>query len=175
MKRCTNNMFINNPDTCQEEVINGCEDCKDYKHICFICNEPIDNIIYDSIKILNKNIDKFESVHLKCYGDKIRGKNPVIIFEDNMVSLEQISIYKHLINKYGEEFQCNKTIEECGELIVALSHKLQNRLSDDDVLKEVADVQICLEALKIVLNNNKKYNQIFNDKITRIKQREVLF
>ena len=83
-------------------------------------------------------------------------------------------IFDHLIKQYGEKFQLEKGIEECGELIVALSHKLQHRTTNEEVLKEVADVAICLDTIILTLNTKGNYNQIYNDKIVRIKQREGL-
>ena len=83
-------------------------------------------------------------------------------------------LYKHLIEKHGEKFQYEKAIEEAAELIVALSHKLQFRASDEDVMKELADVEICINTIKPLLNKVGNYNQIYNDKITRINQREGL-
>ena len=83
-------------------------------------------------------------------------------------------VYKHLTKKYGEKYQYEKAIEECAELIVALSHKLQFRAEDSDVMGELADVEICINTIKPLLNTRGNYNQIFNDKIVRIKQREGL-
>ena len=83
-------------------------------------------------------------------------------------------VFDHLIKKYGEKFQYEKGIEECGELVVALSHKLQHRTTNEEVLGEVADVAICIDTIIRVLNTNGSYNQIYSDKIVRIKQREGL-
>lgn len=83
-------------------------------------------------------------------------------------------VFNHLIEKHGCEFQYDKAIEECSELINALAKKKQGRVWNSEVLGEVADVEICLQTLKLVLNTNGSYNQIYNDKIVRIKQREGL-
>lgn len=81
---------------------------------------------------------------------------------------------KKLLEIYGEDFQLDKLIEECAELINAISKHKQSRIPADSVLSEVADVQLCLRTAILVLNKNGNYNRILNDKIVRIKQREGL-
>ena len=85
-----------------------------------------------------------------------------------------MDLYKYLYNKYGGNCQLNKLTEECAELIVAIQHMHNGRIDADDVLGEIADVQICLETTKLYLNENGNYNRIYNDKMIRIKQREGL-
>jgi len=83
-------------------------------------------------------------------------------------------IGNELLKIYTEEYQYDKCIEELAELIVALSHKKQNRTYNSIVLNEIADVEICLETVKLLLNDAGNYNQILNDKLIRIRQREGL-
>lgn len=63
------------------------------------------------------------------------------------------SIITKSINYYGEEIQSTVCMEECAELIQAISKMIResDELSDDDydhLYEEIADVLICVEMLK---------------------------
>lgn len=81
-------------------------------------------------------------------------------------------IYQKAIDTFGEENQINKTIEECAELILALSHHKLNRCFDNDVIEEMADVEIMLEQMKLIFCNSddKIYNSIKARKLNRLNR-----
>nr|DAD95904.1 MAG TPA: nucleoside triphosphate pyrophosphohydrolase [Siphoviridae sp. ctGMq5] len=63
------------------------------------------------------------------------------------------SIITKSINYYGEEIQSTVCMEECAELIQAISKMIResDELSDDDydhLYEEIADILICVEMLK---------------------------
>lgn len=58
------------------------------------------------------------------------------------------NIFEGAIYKYGEEAQINMLIEEMAELTIALSHYKRGR--KNNVTEEIADVQICLNQIKII-------------------------
>ena len=64
------------------------------------------------------------------------------------------ALYKKAIQKWGKESQINMAIEECAELIVALSKRFRNRNGStvDDVIGEMVDVEIMLEQLKLIFD-----------------------
>jgi len=64
-------------------------------------------------------------------------------------------IYKKALELWGEQFQIMMAIEEMAELMQKLSqYYRQNRIvSQDDVLKEIADVEILLNQLKLIFDD----------------------
>ena len=54
------------------------------------------------------------------------------------------------IQIYGEEHQKRKAIEELGELITALAREADGRSSSEEIITEIADVDIMLEQLKLI-------------------------
>ena len=59
-------------------------------------------------------------------------------------------VNKAAIEYYGEEVQENQCIEECAELIQAINKKHRGR--EHNIPEEIADVEICLEQLKMINN-----------------------
>ena len=66
-------------------------------------------------------------------------------------------IYQSALEKFGIEAQIGQLHEEIGELMVAISkakryfytYKKQSEVTNAEVLKEIADVEIMLEQMKI--------------------------
>lgn len=73
------------------------------------------------------------------------------------------------INVFGEQLQEIIAIEECAELIQAITHKHRGR--DHNIAEEIADVEICLEELKIINNCREEVEEIHKQKIERLYQR----
>lgn len=73
-------------------------------------------------------------------------------------------IFALAINEYGEKTQEDIAIEECGELICAISHKHRGR--EHNIAEEIADVEICLEQLKMING--------CHGEVSRIRQKKVL-
>lgn len=55
---------------------------------------------------------------------------------------------------FGAESQKAMAIEECAELINALSKEKRGRVSDEDVITEIADVMIMCEQLAEILGHS---------------------
>lgn len=79
-------------------------------------------------------------------------------------------IEANAILNYGEEMQTDVAIEEMSELIKALIKDRRNsdKKSSDNVLEEMADVQIMLDQLKMIFGSTKKIEWY---KINRLKRR----
>lgn len=79
-----------------------------------------------------------------------------------------------IANHYGYEPQTRQTIEELNELAVAISHYLRKDDADnlENVLEEIADVQIMLEQY-IYLLEQKKGLRWLNSGITSIKHKKI--
>jgi transcriptional regulator with XRE-family HTH domain len=53
---------------------------------------------------------------------------------------------------YGKEIQLTVCMEECAELIQAISKAKRGKLDEDNMTEEIADVLICIEMLKQIYN-----------------------
>lgn len=79
-------------------------------------------------------------------------------------------IYKEAFAVYGGDNQILKTIEECTELNLALMHFLDDRTDEENVILEIADVEIMIEQLRLIFNN-RKINEAKDFKLKRLKKR----
>ena len=52
------------------------------------------------------------------------------------------------INAYGDENQSTVCMEECAELVQAISKAKRGKLDKNNMTEEIADVLICIEMLK---------------------------
>ena len=78
-------------------------------------------------------------------------------------------INKAAIEYYGEETQENQCIEECAELIQAINKKHRGRAHN--IPEEIADVEICLEQLKMINNCADEVENYKTAKMERLKAR----
>lgn len=67
-------------------------------------------------------------------------------------AIPKITVDKEVIHKsiqhYGEENQSTVCMEECAELIHAISKAKRGKLNKENLKEEIADVLICIEMLK---------------------------
>jgi NTP pyrophosphatase (non-canonical NTP hydrolase) len=63
-------------------------------------------------------------------------------------------IYRKAIAKWGEDAQHDQAIEECAELIATLKHFRRNRVDDQAVIDELADVFLMLGQLVYMFGEN---------------------
>lgn len=75
-------------------------------------------------------------------------------------------ILKLAIQTFGEKYQDGVAIEECSELIQAISHKHRRR--KHNIAEEIADVEIVLEELKIINDCTEEVEKIHKQKINRL-------
>lgn len=73
------------------------------------------------------------------------------------------------IKTFGAYEQERVAIEECAELIQAISHKHRGR--EHNIAEEIADVEIMLEQLKVINNCHAETAQIRKEKIERLYER----
>ena len=73
------------------------------------------------------------------------------------------------IRTYGEKAQEDMAVEECSELIQAISHKHRGR--EHNIAEEIADVEIMLEQLKIINDCHDEVAAIRKRKIERLFDR----
>ena len=78
-------------------------------------------------------------------------------------------IFTVAIQLFGERMQEEVAIEECGELIQAIVHKIRGR--KNNIPEENADVEIMLEQLKIIENCAEEVATIRAQKVERLYNR----
>ena len=62
-----------------------------------------------------------------------------------------MTLYEQAVKTYGAESQVRKAVEELTELSVALLHSLDGRGDTENIRAEMADVEIMLEQLHVIV------------------------
>lgn len=80
-----------------------------------------------------------------------------------MTDIEKIALH------YGFKEQARQTIEEMAELTVALSkmHREYSKKNLDNIIEELADVQIMIEQIMYLTSSKSEVKQIMEQKIKR--------
>ena len=78
-------------------------------------------------------------------------------------------IYRHAIAAFGADMQECVAIEECAELIQAITHK--HRCRTHNIAEEIADVEIMLAQLKIINGCASEVDAIHEEKVKRLYDR----
>ena len=78
-------------------------------------------------------------------------------------------IFNKAITKWGKNAQIIVAIEECGELIQALTKFLRDPVELDNVNEEIADVGIMLDQLKLMFCNTIEVETYRDLKIQRLE------
>ena len=67
---------------------------------------------------------------------------------------KQRAICFYAVRTFGEYSQCIKAMEECGELIHALSRKVLDQDPDlDNICEEVADLEILMDQMRVIFGD----------------------
>lgn len=76
------------------------------------------------------------------------------------------------ILRYGKNNQSTVCMEECAELIQAISKAKRGRINRDNMIEEIADVLICIEMLKqMYMISDEKINKWIKKKQAREAER----
>lgn len=140
--------------------------------------------------ILSRNVNEtycyiktLEGTMKADYGDYIiKGINGEVypckpdIFEKTYeISLKTVNynnIYEKAINTYGENAQLDMVIEEMSELTKEICKKKRGKHNSEEIIEEIADVEIMIEQLKIICNVNcTQLENVKYQKITRLEER----
>ena len=87
------------------------------------------------------------------------------------MTMEEQQVLLRAIKKYGGEPQMRMAMEECAELIVALSHHLRARCQIADVISEIADVEIMIEQLKLIFDAFDEVGRERTRKVERLRMK----
>ena len=128
----------------------------------YMMNKTIGTGIFDSswaimfYRKYNVNIDYI-----------LKGELPKYISKTDTNNNKEV--LQKAILRFGEKLQLRQVQEEAAELIVAINHFI--RFKDDfhrhELLVEVADIEIMLEQLRLILNDD--------ENIERIKQEKLIY
>lgn len=82
------------------------------------------------------------------------------------------SVIARSVDHYGEEIQSTVCMEECAELIQAISKAKRGKINRDNMIEEIADVLICIEMLKqMYMISDDKINKWIEKKQAREAER----
>lgn len=65
-----------------------------------------------------------------------------------MTTQYTIDVTRKAVDLYGKDFQLDRLMEECSELIQAILHLKRGRGSSQKVIEEIADVYVTLESAR---------------------------
>ena len=83
-----------------------------------------------------------------------------------------VKIIAESILHYGKNNQSTVCMEECAEIIQAISKAKRGKIDRDNMIKEIADVLICIEMLKqMYMISDEKINKWIEKKQAREAER----
>ncbi len=88
-----------------------------------------------------------------------------------MMKQEQLRQLCKIIDTYGSDKQQNQAIEECSELIKAICKYKRTLYHVEDIVDEIADVEIMLNQLKIIFGCFGEVEERIDFKIKRQLER----
>jgi NTP pyrophosphatase (non-canonical NTP hydrolase) len=86
----------------------------------------------------------------------------------------QLKVFNQAIDKFGRNNQMDMAVEECAELIKAINKykRKPSGYTADDILDEIADVEIMCQQLRIMFDNrHTRVDDIKKKKIIRLQSR----
>lgn len=67
---------------------------------------------------------------------------------------DQREICFKAVRTFGENAQCIKAMEECGEMVHALARKVLDQEPNlDNICEEIADVEILMEQMRVIFGD----------------------
>jgi len=81
-------------------------------------------------------------------------------------------VLRAALERWGTPSQIGMTIEECGELIVALTKlgRKHNGSTIEEVSEEMADVRVMLDQMEIAFDNWEIVARIYDEKIGKLER-----
>jgi NTP pyrophosphatase (non-canonical NTP hydrolase) len=81
------------------------------------------------------------------------------------------SVFHRTIARFGVEHQVSLIMEECSELILAISHYRRGRVKSDAIMEEIVDMTIMLEQARLIFDpTDEKFGEIYKKKIERLEK-----
>lgn len=77
-------------------------------------------------------------------------------------------LMEEAVFQWGEETQLNMVIEECAELIDAIQKRRRGRVTWEKLVEEGVDVELCIEQLKLILDEPVEWQKVRQEKLARL-------
>ena len=77
-------------------------------------------------------------------------------------------IYQATLDKWGEEAQYDQAVEECAELITALKHFKRDKVDEQQIVDELADVALMVGQLSFMLGEE-RVERAIESKLCKLK------
>lgn len=84
--------------------------------------------------------------------------------------IDRDEVLRSAVEVWGEDLQIDIAIEELSELTTELARRQRGRDSYSAIVEEIADVQLCLDQLKLMYNRE-SVEMAEQSKVERLKQR----
>ena len=81
-------------------------------------------------------------------------------------------IFEQALKQWGAELQFDMVVEECAELIHAINAYKRGRATADQVLDEIADVQIMLNQMRVVFGMTETH-VVYHRQLNRLYERLI--
>jgi len=90
-----------------------------------------------------------------------------------METEDRIYLFRQAVIKWGNVMQWLQVIEEMSELTTCVCHLIRGRIKpkDDHLAEEIADVELCIEQLKDILQNHMQVDIWREKKLIRLSER----
>ena len=85
--------------------------------------------------------------------------------------MHEIEILRAAIAEYGEEAQTKMVLEEMSELQKEICKRWRGKDNIGNIAEELADVEIMLDQLKMILHIEVEVGQYRREKLLRLKER----
>lgn len=85
-----------------------------------------------------------------------RGYKTVMIMSEEL--------YQRALEKWGEEAQIDKSMEESAELIAALAKRMNGFATEQDVIDEIADMSVMVKQLRLMFGPDEVDAQVAREK-----------
>lgn len=89
-----------------------------------------------------------------------------------MDTSERYGLYHTAVSKWGINAQLWMLVEECSELLNAVSKLKRGRVNVFDVIEELADVSIMVDQLSLYYGEA-EFNRVKEDKLQRLRKRLI--
>ena len=74
-----------------------------------------------------------------------------------------------VLQKYGQNTQCNIICEELSELLTAIFHYSRYKIPKEDLISEIADAEMVLTQLKYIVCDSEEYTKVLEKKLEKQK------
>jgi hypothetical protein len=83
-------------------------------------------------------------------------------------------IQRKAVEWFGIRNQLHQLQEECGEVVAAVNHLLRGRITHENLMAELVDLDIMLDQMKLWIDNESAWDRAKKQKLIRLQDRIIL-